>query len=158
MTALAVGDRVDSFNGVNQFGQSVTVGSGGAWLVFFYPFAFTGICSSELRALEEMRRPLRDLGVRLAAISCDSMFVLRVFSDAEHFSYHLISDHWPHGAIASKFGVFDTHRGCALRGSFLLDEEHTVRWRTVQDLGQPRDMGAHLAAARELAAETRKNS
>ncbi|WP_432560533.1 redoxin domain-containing protein [Granulicoccus sp. GXG6511] len=153
MTALAVGDRVDSFDGVNQFGQSVTIGAGSAWLVFFYPFAFTGICSSELRALDEMRRPLRDVGVRLAAVSCDSMFALRVFSDAEHFSFDLVSDHWPHGAIAERFGVFDARRGCALRGSFLVDQDRTVRWRTVQNLGQPRDMNAHLAAARELAAD-----
>lgn len=152
MTALAVGDRVDPFEGVNQFGQSVGVASGSTWLIFFYPFAFTGICSSELRALEQMRRPLRDAGVRLAAVSCDSMFALRVFSDAEHFSFDLVSDHWPHGAIADRFGVFDARRGCALRGSFLVDEEGTVRWRTVQNLSQPRDMAAHLAAARELSA------
>lgn len=154
MTALAVGDRVESFEGVNQFGQTVTIGSGSAWLVFFYPFAFTGICSSELRALDEMRRPLRELGCRLAAISCDSMFALRVFSDAEHFSYDLVSDHWPHGSIAQRFGVFDSRRGCALRGSFLLDADRTIRWTTLQNLGQPRDMGAHLAAARELAEES----
>ncbi|MDO5684054.1 MAG: redoxin domain-containing protein [Propionibacteriaceae bacterium] len=151
MTALAVGDQVDSFDGVNQFGQSVTIASGSAWLIFFYPFAFTGICSSELRSLEEMRRPLREFGVRAAAVSCDSMFALRVFSDAEHFSFDLVSDHWPHGAIAERFGVFDARRGCALRGSFLIDAEGIIRWRTVQNLGQPRDMGSHLAAARELA-------
>lgn len=152
MTVVAVGDRVEAFDGVNQFGQGVAVGSGSPWLIFFYPFAFTGICSSELRMLEDMRRPLRDLGVRLAAVSCDSMFALRVFSDAEHFSFDLVSDHWPHGEIANRFGVFDGQRGCALRGSFLLDRESTVRWRTIQDLGQPRDLPAHLNAARDLVA------
>ncbi|MDO5501176.1 MAG: redoxin domain-containing protein [Propionibacteriaceae bacterium] len=150
MTALAVGDRIEPFEGVNQFGQSVRVGSGGGWLVFFYPFAFTGICSSELRALDRMRRPLRELGCRIAAVSCDSMFALRVFSDAEHFSFDLVSDHWPHGAIAEKFGVFDSRRGCALRGSFLVNADLMITWTTIQNLGQPRDMGAHLAAAREL--------
>lgn len=149
---LAVGSRIDPVLGVNQFGRSVTIGSGTPQLVFFYPFAFTGICSSELRALEDLREPLSDLGVRLCAVSCDSMFGLRVFSDAEHFSYDLVSDHWPHGAIAQSFGVFDERRGCALRGSFLIDQTRTVRWRTVQNVGQPRDIGAHLAAARELAA------
>lgn len=151
MKAVEVGDRIDPVVGVNQFGQSITIGGGTPQLLFFYPFAFTGICSSELRALEEMCQPLGDLGVRVNAVSCDSMFALRVFSDAEHFSYNLVSDHWPHGAIAQAFGVFDQRRGCAVRGSFLLDSDRTVRWRTVQNVGQPRDMSAHFAAARELA-------
>lgn len=150
MTALAVGERVTAFDGVNQFGQPLKIGEGSPWLVFFYPFAFTGICSSELRMLEDMRKPLRDLGVRVAAVSCDSMFALRVFADAEHFSIDLVSDHWPHGEIAAQFGVFDDRRGCARRGSFLLDADQTVRWRTVQDLGQPRDLAAHFTAARTM--------
>lgn len=151
MTALAVGDRVESFEGVNQFGQSATIGAGGPWLVFFYPFAFTGVCSSELRALEGVKRRLAHAGCKLATVSCDSMFALRVFGDTEHFTFNMVSDHWPHGAIAKRFGVFDERRGCALRGSFLLDADRVVRWRTVHNLGQPRDIEAHVAAVEELA-------
>lgn len=150
MTALAVGDRIEPFEGVNQFGQSAIIGAGGPWLVFFYPFAFTGVCSSELRALQEAQQRLAHAGCKLAAVSCDAMFSLRVFADDERFTFSLVSDHWPHGEIARKFGVFDERRGCALRGSFVLDADHTVRWRVVHDLGQPRDVTDHVAAVEEL--------
>lgn len=151
MTVLSVGDRVEPFKGLNQFGQSVAVGGSHPWLLFFYPFAFTGVCSSELRALEAKKRSFRSLGYRIAAISCDSMFALRVFADGERFTYDMISDHWPHGDIARRFGVFDEARGCALRGSFLLDRDGVIRWTTMQQLGTPRDVAAHLAAAQEFA-------
>lgn len=150
MTAIAVGERVEPFEGVNQFGQSAVIGAGGPWLVFFYPFAFTGICSSELRGLQDAQQRLAHAGCKLAAISCDSMFALRVFADDERFTFSLVSDHWPHGAIAQRFGVFHSRRGCALRGSFVLDADHTVRWRAVQDLGQPRDIAAHVNAVEDL--------
>jgi peroxiredoxin len=74
------------------------------------------------------------------------MFALRVFADQEHFDFDLLSDHWPHGATASRYGVFDQELGCAMRGSFLLDANGVVRWKVVNQIGDARDVQAHLAA------------
>ena len=65
----------------------------------------------------------------MLAVSCDAMFTLRAFAEAEDLPFDLLSDHWPHGAIAREYGVFDDEAGCALRGSFLLDPAGTVAWR-----------------------------
>ncbi|HLQ82031.1 MAG TPA: redoxin domain-containing protein, partial [Bacillota bacterium] len=62
-----------------------------------------------------------------------------------------VTDHWPHGAIARAFGVFDEESGCALRGSFVLDAEGVVRWSVVNAIGDARDMAAHVAAVSQLA-------
>lgn len=150
MTALEVGDRVEPCEAINQFGQTVQFPGRDAWLIFFFPFAFTGICSSELRNLSDLVPRFDEAGCKIAAVSCDSMFSLRVFADAEDFDFTLLSDHWPHGRIARSFGVFEEEKGCALRGSFLVNSDGEVLWRTVRQLGQPRDIADHLRTAQRL--------
>jgi mycoredoxin-dependent peroxiredoxin len=68
------------------------------------------------------------------------MFTLRAYADAEQIGFDLLSDHWPHGAIANAYGVFDTEAGCALRGTFVLDADGVITWRTVNGIGEPRDL------------------
>lgn len=152
MTVPEVGTEVGAFQAINQYGQEVTLGQDTWWLLFFYPYAFTGICSGELRTLRDHRTRFEDLGCKVAAVSCDTMFALRVFADTEGFGCNLISDHWPHGEISRRFGVFDEEKGCAIRGSFLLDPSGTVRWTTIHGMGDPRDIGGHLEALRGLVA------
>jgi peroxiredoxin len=76
------------------------------------------------------------------------MFTLRVFAEQEGFEFDLLSDHWPHGAIARAFGVFDERAGCALRGSFLADRQGVISWRQVNGIGEARDLGDLLSAAK----------
>ena len=74
------------------------------------------------------------------------MFSLRVFADTEGLPFDLLTDHWPHGEIARAYGVFDEQAGCALRGSFVLDPDGRITWSVVNQIGEARDIAAHLAA------------
>lgn len=133
----------------NQHGQPVTLSAlrGGPVVLVFYPWAFSGICTSELGTLRDglaERGP--DAGARVLALSCDPMFSLRAFADQEGLTFDLLTDHWPHGAIARSYGVFDDELGVARRGSFVLDADGTVVWRVLNGIGDARDIAAHLAA------------
>lgn len=119
-------------------------------LLVFFPFAFSGICASELGDLRDQRGVFDDAGVRLVAISCDPMFALRVFDDRDALGFTLLSDFWPHGAAAQAWGCFDDQLGAASRGSFLLDETGVVRWRVMREPGEKREIGLHLAAIEEI--------
>lgn len=145
---VRVGDTAPDFSTRNQYGQTVSrAGVGGApAILLFYPWAFSSICTGELRSLRDQWRRFDDLGARVLGISCDAMFTLRAYADAEGLNFDLLTDHWPHGAIARAYGVFDDEAGCALRGSFLLDAEGVVRWSTVNGIGEARDLEQHLAA------------
>jgi peroxiredoxin len=149
---LAVGDRAPDFRARNHHGETVTLtelvaASEGRVLLVFYPWAFSGICTGELGALRAGHADLVAAGVRVLAVSCDAMFTLRAFAEAEELPFDLLSDHWPHGAIAREYGVFDDEAGCALRGSFLLDGSGTITWRVLNGIGEPRDIVAHLQTA-----------
>jgi alkyl hydroperoxide reductase subunit AhpC len=44
--------------------------------------------------------------------------------------------------------VFDDQLGCAMRGSFVLNPAGVVTWKTVNHIGEARDIADHLTALR----------
>jgi peroxiredoxin len=115
-------------------------------VLVFFPFAFSGICTSELAELRDNIEDFEAAKVRLLGISCDPRHSLRAWSEEEGFGFDLLSDFWPHGAAARSYGVFDDAAGMALRGSFLVDGDGIVRWRIVNGPGEARELGAYRAA------------
>jgi peroxiredoxin len=118
--------------------------------VVFYPFAFSGTCTEELGELRDNIDDFEAAGVRLLAVSCDPVVSLRAWSEQQGFGFDLLSDFWPHGAAARAFGVLDEESGTALRGSFLVDADGTVRWAVVNPRGRARDLGEYRAALAAL--------
>jgi mycoredoxin-dependent peroxiredoxin len=117
-----------------------------AALIVFYPFAFSGLCGSELQALQGTLGEFDNERVQLLAVSCDPVFALRTYADREGFGFRLLSDFWPHGATARDYGVFDEAKGCAARGSFLVDQDGLVRWSLVNPISEPRPIDAYRHA------------
>ena len=141
-----VGQPAPAFTARNQHGELVsTVGLRGAPAVLiFYPWAFSNICRAELAAIRDDHHRFTAAGARVLAVSCDAMFTLRAYADAEQIGFDLLSDHWPHGAIARAYGVFDEEVGCALRGSFVLNANGVVTWTVLSGIGEPRDLAELL--------------
>lgn len=149
--SVGPGTVAPDFRARNQHGQPIELSSlAEPVLLFFYPFAFTTVCASELHALREHAPAFGTVGVRVLALSCDSPYALRVFAETEGFEADMVSDFWPHGEIAAAYGVFDSERGCARRGSFLVDTERRIRWTTESPMGEARDIAEHLRRAAEL--------
>jgi len=146
MSAPVVGSIAPDFTTRNQYGQEVTLSQlrGAPVVVVFYPWAFTGICTSELGALRDDLDQFNAVGARVVAVSCDAMFSLRIFAEQENLGFDLLTDHWPHGAIAQSYGVFNGEAGCALRGTFVLDADGVVTWTVVNQIGEPREIARFL--------------
>jgi len=149
--SIDVGAGAPGFDLVDQHGQDVSLaGLRGrrAALVVFYPWAFSGVCTAELGALQDDVTAFVNDDVQLVAISCDPMFTLRAFADAREITFALLSDFWPHGEVARAYGVFDERRGCAIRGTFVIDAAGLVRWKVenaTTDARQIQDYRAALA-------------
>jgi mycoredoxin-dependent peroxiredoxin len=153
MSGPAVGDEAPDFELRDQHAQlhrlSDYRGRTNVLLVF-YPYAFTGVCTGELCAIrDEFAMPHRD-DVTVFAISCDAVGSLRAFADRDGFDYSLLSDFWPHGAVASAYGVFDETKGAAERGTFLIDRDGIVRWTVRTAWTQPREIADYEKAIAEL--------
>ena len=150
---VAVGDVAPGFtlrdqNGV-EFSLSDYRGRKNVVLVF-YPFAFSGICTGELCEIRDNLGAFVSDAVQVLAISCDPMFSLRAWADKEGYFFPLLSDFWPHGEVASSYGVFNAARGMAMRGTFLVDREGVVRWSLVNQPGVRRDFSGYHEALRRL--------
>lgn len=128
---LSIGNATPDFELANQHGEKVSLSSFKGQknvLIMFYPFSFTGTCTGELCALRDDLSSFQNEDLQLLAISCDSPFTQRVFAEQENYQFPVLSDFWPHGEVAKAFGVFEESKGCALRGSFLIDKEGILRW------------------------------
>lgn len=112
-------------------------------LVVFYPFSFTSVCTGELCTIRDELPAFQNDADQVLAISCDSVYTQRVFADQQGLDYPLLSDFWPHGAVARAYGVFDDTIGAALRGSFVVDRAGIVRWTVVNALPDARDVAAY---------------
>ncbi|MGE5763033.1 MAG: peroxiredoxin [Mycobacterium leprae] len=112
-------------------------------LLVFYPFSFTSVCTGELCTIRDELPAFQNDADQVLAISCDSVYTQRVFADQEGLDYPLLSDFWPHGAVARAYGVFDDTIGAALRGSFVVDRAGIVRWTVVNALPDARDVAAY---------------
>ncbi len=108
--------------------------------LIFYPWAFSSICTSELTELRDAHPRLAGLGLEVLAVSCDPMFSLRAYADAERLPFGLLTDWWPHGRIAGDYGVFDAELGCALRGTYVVGAGGLLEHASVTAIGERRDL------------------
>ncbi|MCU0300542.1 MAG: peroxiredoxin [Candidatus Nanopelagicales bacterium] len=138
--SVEVGQPAPEFTLPNQRGEQVSLAElrGRKVVLVFYPFAFSSICTSELCDLRDRRGDFDDDTV-LLGVSVDTKHALRVFGEQEGLGFDLLSDFWPHGAVAQAYGVFLPERGMATRGTFVIDREGIVRWALVNHPGQARD-------------------
>ncbi|MEV0663970.1 peroxiredoxin [Actinomadura luteofluorescens] len=150
--SVNVGDAAPDFELKDQHGAPVKLsdfrGARNVVLVF-YPLAFSGVCMGELCALrDELSSLVAGAGadVQVLAVSVDSMFALRAWSDQEGFRFPLLADFWPHGGTAQRYGVFDEAKGVALRGTFIIDTEGVVRWKVVNAIPDARDIDEYRKA------------
>jgi len=153
MSAPAVGTMAPEFELANQHGEKVSLASFRGKknvVVIFYPFAFSGICTGELCAMRDDLKPFQNDDVQLLAISCDPMYANKAFAIQEGYKFPVLSDLWPHGAVAKAYGVFNEDRGCATRGSFLIDKNGILRWSVINSLGEKRNLDDYKAALASL--------
>ena len=151
--SLTIGSPVPDFTLKNQFGEDVTLSSfkgNKNVVVLFYPFAFSGICTGELCGLRDDLAAFQNDDVQLVAISCDTMYSLKAFGEAEGYKFPLLADFWPHGGVAKAYGVFDEARGCAVRGTFVIDKQGNLTWQVVNGLGDARNLADYKAALAAL--------
>ena len=82
----------------------------------------------------------RALHAQVVGVSVDSRFANAAFAERlGGITYPLLSDFWPHGAVAARFGVFNEERGIANRSLFIVDRDGIVRFIDVHEIGEVPD-------------------
>jgi peroxiredoxin len=152
--AVEVGSKAPDFTLNDYDKQAVTLSSYQGEknvLLVFYPFAFSGLCQGELCQVRDELATYTDANVQVIGVSVDTPFSLKAWADQQGYQFPLLSDFWPHGAVATAYGVFNDKAGLATRGTFLIDKEGVVRFAEINQPGEPRDQEAWKKAVADLA-------
>ncbi|MFC5730487.1 MULTISPECIES: peroxiredoxin [Nocardioides] len=152
---IELGTLAPDFTLRDQFGQDITLSSyqgTKAVALIFYPYAFSGVCTGELNGIRSRLDEFITFDTEVLAISCDPVYALRAFSDADGLNLELLSDFWPHGEVARDYGVFDEKAGCPERSSYVVGKDGRVVWALHHDKTEPRDLQVHLDQLRAAAA------
>lgn len=151
---LDTGAPAPDFALPDQFGQEVrlsTVLEDKAVLLVFYPFAFSGVCTGELNGFRDHLGDFETDTTTLLAVSCDPLYALRAMVDRDGLFFPLLSDFWPHGAVASSYDVFDDAHGHPRRSSYAIGRDGTIAWAMHNPPGEARDLGEQAAQLARLA-------
>jgi len=95
-------------------------------VLVFIPFAFTGVCQGELCAIRDDFTPFTAAGAEVLVISTDPSPSQKMWADQQGWTFPLLSDFWPHGEVAKRYGAFNEQLGCANRVTVVVGEDGTV--------------------------------
>ena len=114
----------------------------GQWSVFvFYPADFTFVCPTELEDLADHHDEFQAMDVQIYGVSTDTHFSHKAWHDTSEaigkVRYPLVGD--PTATLARNFEVLIEEEGLALRGSFVVDPEGTIKACEIHDNGIGRD-------------------
>lgn len=151
---LDVGAEAPDFRLKDQNGQPVALsGFRGAKnvLLVFFPLAFTGICQGELDYLRDHLPTFDNDDTAVLALSVGPPPTHKIWATQSGYLFPVLSDFWPHGAVAQSYGVFNPDAGIANRGTFLVDRDGVVRFAECKEPGEARDQSVWVDALAALA-------
>lgn len=128
---LADGQIIENFNLYNNIGEKGAV-------LFFYPLDFTFVCPSEIIAFSKRIEEFESRGIQLIGVSVDSEFSHFAWRETSlenggigKIKYPLVADLTKQ--ISKNYDVL-FGESVALRGSFLIDKDGTIRHAVINDL------------------------
>lgn len=151
---IEIGQAAPSFSAPDQDGNPVSLADfeGRPVVLVFYPFTFTGVCEGELCRLRDDHSQFEAAGAQVLAVSCNAKHVQKRWAEEQGYGFPVLSDFWPHGAVAQAYGVFNEALGCANRTTFVIGSDGTVADVIAsEDLGTPREHDRYAQALAALA-------
>lgn len=134
--ALNVGQSAPNFTLTDSSGEGRTLQElrgEGKLLLLFFPLAFSSVCTDEMCSTRDNMKFYEELNVRVAGISVDSFFTLKVFKEQNNINFPLLSDF--NKEVSEAYGaLYDTFfdmKGVSKRSAFLIDENGTVAYAEV---------------------------
>jgi glutaredoxin len=81
------------------------------------------------------------LDVQVLGISIDHIPCLQAWAESLGGiqTFPLLSDFWPHGEVAKKYGAFREHEGRSERAIFIIDKDGYIRYIDIHDIDDQPD-------------------
>ena len=128
MRTIAEGKQAPDFELPDQDGHLVrlsTVLQDGPVVLFFYPVALSGGCTTEACHFRDLATEFKEAGAQRYGISTDPVAKQKEFADTNGFDYPLLSDE--SGDVARSLGVKRKYITPVKRATFVIDRDRTIR-------------------------------
>jgi peroxiredoxin len=148
---IKVGSKAPDFALKDQNGKAVRLSglAGKKVLLSFRPLAWTAVCHDQMRALEENHAQFDELNTLALGIGVDSMPSNKAWAESMGIkNTRLLSDFWPHGAVAKAYGIFRESDGFSERANILINERGKVIFAQTYPIAQQPDVEEILEALR----------
>lgn len=125
---LSVGDAAPDFSLPDQnkaeWKLSEQVKKGDVVLCFV-PFAFTGVCSTEMSCVSKDVAAWTKKGATVVGIDCDSMFSNKAWSEKEGYGHTILSD--LHRAVTKAYGLHWADMNVSSRATVVIGKDASGR-------------------------------
>lgn len=126
--ALVVGQKAPDFTLNNHSGEAVALADlikSGPIVVFFFPKAFTRVCTAEACSFGASLDKFENLKATVIGISTDNEATLGKFREQYDLTYTLLSD--AKGLVSKKYEVYVPVLGFSTRVTYIIDKEGIIR-------------------------------
>lgn len=93
----------------------------------FYPADWSSVCTSQLSLYQETLDDIRGRSAEVIGISVDGRWSHKAWAEQHRITFPLLSDQWPHGAVAERYGVLRPKEGVSERALFFIDKDGIIR-------------------------------
>ena len=141
-----VGDRAPEFRARDQHGAEITLEqllAKGPVVLYFYPAAFTTVCTAQACQFRDAYEDLHGLGASIVGVSTDDEATHARFASRHSVPFGLLAD--PDRKICDAYGVTAFFGLRTVRKTFLIDRTGVVRGIYHHELSA----SAHVADVRQ---------
>jgi peroxiredoxin (alkyl hydroperoxide reductase subunit C) len=148
---LTIGDKLPSFDLESvvsiehgkEFARIHQASYPGKWLVLFaWPMDFTFVCPTEIAEFGRRNGDFADRDAQVLGMSTDSHYVHLAWrqqhADLKSLPFPMLAD--IKRELATALGILHQQDGVALRATFIVDPQGTIRWVSVNDLSVGRNV------------------
>ncbi len=130
---IEVGHKAPDFKLPDTDKNEVTLESfkGKNLVIFFFPMAWTGVCTKEMCSVQEDYKMYNSLNAAVIGISVDSHLALKKFKEENKIEYPLLSDFnkttiHDFGIVQSSFSA--VYKDVAKRATVIIDKNGIVKY------------------------------
>jgi peroxiredoxin len=104
-------------------------------LMSWHPLAWTSVCAEQMKSLEANLNNFRSLNTIGVGMSVDTVPSKTAWAkELKIQETKLLSDFWPHGEVAKKYGIFREKNGFSERVNIIIDEDQKIIFFKVYEI------------------------
>ncbi|HVW96624.1 MAG TPA: redoxin domain-containing protein [Mucilaginibacter sp.] len=137
--SLTIGSAAPQFSLFSSENKEVSLSDfkGKKVVLHFFPFAFTGVCTTQLCTMRDNFGYYDGLNATILGISVDSPFTLAKFKEENNYQFQLLSDF--NKEVSAAYGALYADfvmglKGVSKRAAFVIDEQQNIAYAEVLDV------------------------